>query len=277
MAWIRFAWVIVVLSALAAASSILASIFGEPAILLSILTAIFSVAGARVTYKLQAKQRSKRNAALLERFRKENMEREAKLQVERQKELALDRDCADLLRRAREAVKVVLASDACKHDLLEPPVNETVLGDNIREIFAAGKEMTAIRAEINSIIIDSSSEMDAEGRHLAGPMTSAHIQPQRQHLANVMDSATMRVTQLEYYAKTVKAVDVTYKDWIGAQRAERLNGRILELAAKMEADRLAAEELERLAENTAAAEQIFRRSVAVANLAAETLAPPVEK
>ena len=72
----------------------------------------------------------------------------------------LDDDCAELLRRAKSAVQAILASPARAENLLDPPVNEKLLRDNIREISAAGHEITDLRAEHRSIISMSSSRSE---------------------------------------------------------------------------------------------------------------------
>jgi len=110
--------------------------------------------------------------------------------------------------------------------------------------------------------------------YLAGPITSAVIRPQRQAIALALVHAKSRVENLERYASTVRTVDITYKDWIGAQKAERLNDRVRDLYARTAADELAVQELNRLAERTAAAERAFHASIREANTVAEILALP---
>jgi hypothetical protein len=105
-------------------------------------------------------------------------------------------------------------------------------------------------------------------------MTADVIKPQKQADAIVLESVTSSLLNLERYASWMKKVDVTYRDWIGAQKAERLNERYRNLLAKTAADKLAAEEFNRLAKRAAEAERAFRQSVHEANLAAEILALP---
>jgi hypothetical protein len=76
--------------------------------------------------------------------------------VEHQEESTLDPDCANLLRRAKAAVEAILASDACTHDLIQPPVDKKLLRDNVQAISAAGHGITDLRAEHTSIIAKSS-------------------------------------------------------------------------------------------------------------------------
>jgi hypothetical protein len=274
------AWVVAVLAGLTAVGSILAGVFGASTFHLALASTLVLVVATPVALKLLAKQDEK-ELAQAQRQQQLLHQQQLKLQeqekLEREKELTLDRDCAALLRKAKTAVQAILASEACKNDLIEPPVDKKRLGDNVQAILAAGREITDLRAEINSIIDLSSSEKTTTGRALAGPMTSAVIRPQRQALERVLNSASSRVSNLERYASTVKAVDVTYKDWIGAQKAERLNDRVRNLYIRTVEDELAAQELNSLAERAAAAEQAFLQSLEEANLAAETLALPDEE
>jgi hypothetical protein len=76
---------------------------------------------------------------------------------------------------------------------------------------------------------------------------------------------------------SVKAVDATYRDWIGAQHAEGLNESVRDLLANTVKDELAVEELRTLTERTAQAKEAFQESVRKASLAAETLSLPDEK
>ena len=259
-----------VLAGLAALGLILATIFGAHAILAAVGSTVIAVVAG------YAAHRSKTNALLHaeQRQRRERLERETQQQLERKKEQTLDRDCATLLQRARVAVNAILVSDACTANLISPPIDKTLLTDNINSILDAGREITDLRADINAIIVASSSEKTARGIELAGPMTSAVIRPQRQHIASALEHAASRVQNLESYVTSVQAVDVTYRDWLGAQRAELLNDRVRDLYARTAADRIAAEELSRLAERTAEAERAFRVSVSEASLAAEVLALP---
>ena len=236
----------------------------------------------------------------------------------------LDPDCAEVLYRAEVAVKTILGSDARAEDLLDPPVDEKLLNDNVEAIWATVREICDLRAEHRSIVAASSARTDvptaiagtatalrlsggrpcpacrgtgasagvvpqacpdceATGRQKSwtlaqspGPMTAAVIGPQQQYLAMVLNSVTSHAQNLERYAVSVKAVDATYRDWIGAQQAEHLNERVRHLLASTVRDELAAAELRRLTERTAAAEQAFRHSIQEASRAAETLALPDE-
>ena len=246
---------------------------------------------------------------------------EAKRSLDRRR---LDPDCAEVLYRAEVAVKAILGSDARAEDLLDPPVDEKLLSDNVEAISATVREICDLRAEHRSIIAASSArtgvpaaiagtaaalrlsggrpcpacrgtgasagvvpqacpDCEATGRQKSwilaqspGPMTAAVIRPQQQYLATVLDSVTSHAQNLEHYAESVKAVDATYRDWIGAQQAEHLNERVRHLLASTVRDELAAAELRRLTERTAAAEQAFRHSIQEAGRAAETLALPAE-
>jgi DnaJ-like protein len=351
-------------------SSILASVFGAQAILLAVGSTIFTVASIPVASKLQAGQLERKLAR-----------DQRRLQLERQQQLArqrsrvpsstaklpqpvqapappkLDGDCAELLRRAKSAVQSILASPAHAENLLDPPVNEQLLRDNVREIAAAGHEITDLRAEHRSIISMSSSKSEetpaigttrvrqkpnekrpcptchgtgatvgttprvcsvcqgtgqsarnlgsfgisepckaCRGRGLVvdnpcpdcsgsgrasdmqpGPMTAEVIKLQQQALARVLKSTRSRVENLEHYASSVNRVEATHRDWLSAQKAERLNDRVRNLLANTARDEVAMEDLRTRTERTVVAEQAFRHSLQEANLAAETLALPDEK
>ena len=267
-----FARVVEVLAGLTAVGSILATIFGASAILLVVGSTTITIAGA---YGVHRSKAMRRRMSLAEQQRtQEQLERMKQQQLQLRKEQTLDSDCADLLRRARVAVEAILASDACTHELIQPPIDRALLRDNVQAISDAGREITDLRNEHNSIIRASSSERTDQGNYLAGPITSAVIRPQRQAIALALVHAKSRIENLERYASTVRTVDITYKDWIGAQKAERLNDRVRDLYARTAADELAVQELNRLAERTAAAERAFHASIREANTVAEILALP---
>jgi hypothetical protein len=299
----RVAWVVAVLGGLTAVSSILASVFGARAILLAAGSTIFTIAAARGAFKLQARRDRKSRAKSLRR-QQENLRRqqeqlelrqqqEQQEQLKRQQELrrGLDRDCADLLQRAEGAVKAILASDARAEDFLNPPVDEELRRENVQAVLNAGIKLTDLRAKQRSITARNSlksEEPPRRGDLLAGllggrakrdagtpgPMTAAVLEPQKQALAMVLRSVTSRVENLERYASSVKAVGATYRDWIGAQEAERLNEPVRHALAETVRDKLAVEEFKRLTERAALAEQAFRHSIDEANLAGEILVLP---
>ena len=320
----RVAWVVVVLGALAALSTILAGVLGAHVFLLAAGTTGFTVAATGGALKLQARENDK----LLE-LRQEQLNHQQELKQRQEARRSLDRrrldpDCAEVLYRAEVAVRTILGSDARAEDLLDPPVDENLLSDNVEAIWATVREICDLRAEHRSIVAASSAKTDvpaaidgtatalrlsggrpcpacrgtgasagvvpqacpdceATGRRKSwtlaqspGPMTAAVIGPQQQYLAMVLNSVTAHAQNLERYAESVKAVDATYRDWIGAQQAEHLNERVRHLLASTVRDELAAAELRRLTERTAAAEQAFRHSIQEAGRAAETLALPDE-
>jgi hypothetical protein len=302
----RVAWFVVVLVGLMAVSSILASIFGAQAIVLAVVSSAFTGAAVFGASKLQARENRQRRATWLAREQAMELERQRRQQqLDRQRELqrqwsikqGLDLDCAELLRRAEAAVKAILESDARAENLLDPPVDEKLLRDGVEHVLSAGDKITDLRDRQRSITIRSLPKSEQAGfvedpgtlsgrgsgrryegeQFTPGPMTGAVLEPQQQALAMVLSSMTLRVENLEHYASSVKKVDATYRDWIGSQEAERLNGPVRDVLAEMVKDKLAAEELNRLTERTAMAEQAFRQSIQEASLAAETLALPGKK
>jgi hypothetical protein len=274
----KVAWFVVVLLGLTAVSSILASVLGAQAILLAVVTTVFTVAGAFWAGNLQAKER----ARALERHQAAELQRRRKQDEYRQWSIrqGLDHDCAELLRRAETAVKAILESDAFAGDLLDPPVDETLLRDCAQRIMLAGAKITDLRARQRRIAISSLPKSEQPGRgydreeRTPGPMTGAVLEPQQQALAIVLGSMTTHAENLEHYASSIKKVDATYRDWIGSQEAGRLNDPVRDVLAEMVRDKLAAEELSRLAERTSLAEEAFRESIQEACLAAETLGLP---
>jgi hypothetical protein len=295
----KLAWFVVVVVGLVAVSSILAAVLGAQAILLAVISSIVTGAAVFGAAKLQARENGKRRASWLAREQDMELERQRRQQqLERQQELhrqwsikkGLDLDCAQLLRRAEAAVKNILESDARAENLLDPPVDEKLLQDGVERVLSAGARITDLREKQRSIAVRSllkSEQADLggvpgreanrshEGEQLTpGPMTGAVLEPQQQALAMVLSSVTARVENLEHYASSVEKVDATYRDWLGSQEAERLNGPVRDVLADMVKDKLAAEELNRLTERTAMAEQAFRQSIEEASLAAETLALP---
>jgi hypothetical protein len=284
----KVAWFVVVLVGLTAVSSILASIFGGQAIVLAVVSTIFTGAAAFGASKLQAREnRRSRARALadqqameLERLRKQQeLERNQELQRQRSIRRGLDQDFAELLRRAEVAVKDILESEARAEDLLDPPVDDELLKDGVQRILSAGAKITNLRAKQRAIITKSlpKSEQYEREERTPGSMTSAVLGPQQQALAMVLSSMTSQVENLENYASAVQKVDATHRDWISSQEAERLNDPVRDVLAEMVRDKLAAEEFNRLTERTSMAEQAFRQSIHEANLAAETLALPDEK
>jgi hypothetical protein len=302
----KVAWFVVVLVGLVAVSSILASISGAQAILAAVVSSVVTGGAAFGAAKLQARENRRRRATWLAREQAIELERQRRQQqLERQQELqrqwsmkhGLDRDCAELLRRAEIAVRNILESDARAENLLDPPADEKLLRDGVERVLSAGARITDLRDKQRSITVrslpkseqaglaegqgdlsDSGAGRPGErGERAPGPMTGAVLEPQQQALALVLSSMTSRVENLEHYASSVKKVDATYRDWIGSQEAARLNDPVRDVLAEMVRDKLAAEELNRLTERTSMAEQAFRQSIQEASLAAETLALPGKK
>jgi hypothetical protein len=108
----------------------------------------------------------------------------------------------------------------------------------------------------------------------AGPMTADAIRPGQRAIVVALKSAESRLLKLERYALSVRKVDAMHRDWIGTQKAERLNQRFQDIVARTAADELAAKEFDRLTEKAAEAERSFHQSVEEADLAGETLVLP---
>jgi hypothetical protein len=274
----KVAWFFVVLIGLTAVSSILASVLGAQAILLAVVSTIFTGGAGFWAGKLQARE----HARALERQQAADRQRRRKQEEYRQWSIrqGLDHDCAELLRRAEVAVKAIVESDARASDLLDPPVDEKLLRDCVQRILLAGAKITDLRARQRAIAIKSLPKSEQPARRYErdertpGPMTGAVLEPQQQALAMVLSSMTSHAEKLERYSSSIKKVDATYRDWVGSQEAGLLNEPVRDVLAEMVRDTLAAEELNRLAERTSLAEQAFRQSIQEACLAAETLALP---
>lgn len=280
----KVAWFVAVLVGLTALSSILASIFGAQAIILAVVSTIFTGVAVFWASKLQVRENRNRTARELARRQARELERQREEELERQRTMRrrLDRDCSELLRRAEVAVENILKSEARAEDLLDPPVDESLIRDGVQRILSAGAKITDLRAKQISITVRSLpkyEQIDYERFEelKPGPMTDAVLERQRQALAMVMNWMTSQVENLEHYASSVKKVDATYRDWIGSQEAERLNDPVRDVLAEMAKDKLAAEEYSRLTERTSMAEQAFRQSIEEANLVGEILALPDDK
>jgi hypothetical protein len=220
---------------------------------------------------------------LQERQRRKAEERRRQLQLSRR---LLDPECSDLLRRAEAAEESILWFYARGENLLDAPVDVELLRDNVEEVLNAGVKISNLRAQQRAIAEKSltcgicggrgCSACGGRGRtgDMPSSMTAAVLEPQKKALAMVLRSMTSRVENLEHYALSVKTVDRTYRDWIGAQEAERLNDPVRDVLAETLRDELAVEELRRLTDRANIAKEAFRRSIYEANLAGETLALP---
>ena len=220
---------------------------------------------------------------LQERQRQKAEERRRHLQLARR---LLDPECSDLLRRAEAAEESILWFYARGGNLLDAPVDVELLRDNVEEVLNAGVKISNLRAQQRAIAeksltcgICGGRGCSASGGHgrtgdMPSSMTAAVLEPQKKALAMVLRSMTSRVENLEHYASSVKIVDRTYRDWIGAQEAERLNDPVRDVLAETLRDELAVEELRRLTDRANIAKEAFRRSIYEANLAGETLAVP---
>lgn len=265
----RAAWYVVGLLAIAAAGLILASILGVNVAPLAIGTGIGTIVAFAAAAGLQEQHDRK---LLAETMMLQRLER-VKEQERRSERASLNPDCRELLERAEDAAAAIMNSDARSQNLLNTYVDEELLRDNIRNIEMVAKKITDLRAKHRSITAMSATEPDAQ----AGPMTDAVIGPQRRAIETVLSFAKSRVENLERYAASIKGVDATHRDWIGAQRAEGLNEGVRDLLANTVKDELAVEELRMLTERTAQAREAFQKSVREANLAAEILALPDDK
>ena len=233
--------------------------------------------------KLDARSAQAVARALQERQRREAEERRRRLQLARH---SLDPECSDLFRRAEVAEESILWFYALGENLLDAPVDVELLRDNVEEVFNAGVKISNLRAQQRAIAEKSltcgicggrgCSACGGRGRtgDMPSSMTAAVLEPQKKALAMVLRSMTSRVENLEHYASSVKTVDRTYRDWIGAQEAERLNDPVRDVLAESLRDELAVEELRRLTDRANIAKEAFRRSIYEANLAGETLALP---
>jgi hypothetical protein len=272
----RAAWVVVGLLALAAVGLILASIFGVHVILLAAGTVIVTLVAAGGAAQLRIWHDGKLDA---EKQRKQELEWQK--EGERRKEIdSLDRECRELVERAEKAVRVVIHSDARSRNLLNTDVNKGLLWDKVDHIEMNAKKISDLRTKHRSItassVIGPERWTAANKTGQEGPMTAAGIGRQRQAIEMALGSVESLVENLEHYAASVKAVDATHRDWVGAQEVERLNDDVLDLLASTVKDELAVEEVRTLAERAAQAKEAFEESVREANLAAETLALPDE-
>jgi hypothetical protein len=282
------AWIIVLLLGLTAVSSILASIFGVHMILLAIGSTLFTIAAGRGAFALTEWEDGRRHAKL-----------KAQEQLKRQQEAKraqdirkLDRDCADIFRRAETAVGAILAFNARVEERFRVPVDKNELTQDVNSILEGAKDITKRRAQVRSIIAISSSEpqrpsqrnfslgdllgypVDQSADMRPGPMTAKAIEPLQRVIDIKFKSMESSVKNLEAISSSIKEMDALYRDWAGARQAELLADQFRDTYVSAERDKLAAREFNRLAKEVANIVQAFRQSIEQINLEVETLSLP---
>ncbi|HWG03042.1 MAG TPA: hypothetical protein VG164_14485 [Trebonia sp.] len=177
--------------------------------------------------------------------------------------LALERDCRALLRRAQGAIATILGSRVYSADL-HTTVGEPTLRQHEWEIAVALRDITELLLEL----------VASYGAGGGGPMTTAVLASQNRAISIARDATTARVLALELLAAQISAAEAAARDWETAHRVAANNDKYLDLVARTAADQHATAEIAGLAEEAAAAGQVFRETLQQAALAAEALALP---
>ncbi|MFI0418282.1 hypothetical protein [Spongiactinospora sp. 9N601] len=163
----------------------------------------------------------------------------------------LDRDCADLLRRAQEAADSVLASEINRAGLIDTIDNAVTLPEETWQIARRLARISAVAAEHRRIV----------PRDLPYEVSQAFT-PYDDALAAALSALTTRVRALEDYALQVYRADQVYRAF---QQLEVLTERTpdyQDLLAETVPGADAAPRVERLADQAAQVRETFRRSVA---------------
>jgi hypothetical protein len=142
-----------------------------------------------------------------------------------------------LLRRAQDAIAVVVSSEVCRAGLLDRAAVSTALAGQESDIAAAVQDQARIRAR--------RAELSPVG---AGPMTAAVIAGQIKAAQIAESSIAARVEALEHYAGEVAQADAAYRGWRQAARLARLHGQHLDVRASTAADEFGIAEIETMSQ-----------------------------
>jgi hypothetical protein len=179
--------------------------------------------------------------------------------------LSLERSCRELLQRVQYAIATIINADVYQSNL-SPTLRGPILRQHEWEIAVALREISELLLELATGF--------AAGA--AGPMTTAVLASQNRAITMARDAITARVVALEGLAGHVAAAEAARRDWETAQWLAARNDKYLDLLARTAADEHATMELTNLADQAAAAGQVFRETLAQAIVSAEALALPGE-
>jgi hypothetical protein len=150
----------------------------------------------------------------------------------------LDARAAALIRRARGAVRAVLAAQICRDGLLDEPATTAALAAQQSEIADALREQARLRAQRSWLAEPSPGSPAAE-----------LLEQHRQAAQAAEESIAARVAALERYAAEVGQADAEYRDWRQRAAISELTGPHLDMLARTAADE------HRIAELTAMTDQ----------------------
>lgn len=284
----RLAWAIAGLTGLTALASVLVSVLGGHAILVAIASTAVAVCAAFIARKAQVSH-EERAYRLWRSGPDDDLEHAGPPSPGIDRGLGqwwavLDAvpECADLQRRAHDAVATISGLASRVNDRLLRPINPEEFRRGLGDITGKLQRVAEIELDRQSIAARAGSyhrglaglpERNA-GQPGAGPMTAAALSSQEAALAEVIGSVTRRVVSLERYASALVAVADADGDFLGAQQAQTLDQAIVDLQADTPRDELAAADLTNDAEVLKAARSAFETAVREADAAGGMLALP---
>ncbi|TMR96768.1 hypothetical protein [Nonomuraea basaltis] len=172
----------------------------------------------------------------------------------------LDYPCQQLLRRAQNAVEVILNSKVHRAGLIDTIDNQVTLPEEVWQIAQRLRKLSSMHAEHGKLI----------PRELPPGMEDA-FRPYTSALDAAWTSLSQRVRHLEKYAKQVIKTDKVYRTH---QRLEALAAKTPEyqqLIAETVHDQLAHQHIKELADQAAHARKLFEESITQARQAAGAL------
>ncbi|MEW9549547.1 hypothetical protein [Nonomuraea sp. NPDC050783] len=172
----------------------------------------------------------------------------------------LDYPCQQLLRRAQNAVEVILASKVHRAGLIDTIDNQVTLPEEVWQIAQRLRDLSAMHAEHGRLV----------PRELPPGMEEA-FRPYTSALDAAWTSLSQRVRHLEKYAKQVIKTDKVYQTH---KRLEALAARTPDyqrLIADTVRDELARQHIRELADQAAHARKLFEESITQARQAAGAL------
>jgi hypothetical protein len=137
----------------------------------------------------------------------------------------LDARAEALLRRARDAVRVVASAEICRDGLLDAAVTTAALAAQQSEIADVLREQARLRAERSSLAEPS-----------PGSPASELLEQHREAAQAAEESIAARVAALERYAAEVRQADAEYLHWRQHTAIAELTGPHLDMLARTAAD-----------------------------------------
>jgi hypothetical protein len=161
----------------------------------------------------------------------------------------LDARAAALIRRARGAVRAVLAAQICRDGLLDEPATTAALAAQQSEIADALREQARLRAERSSLAEPS-----------PGSPASELLEQHREAAQAAEESIAARVAALERYAAEVLLADAEYRHWRQHTAITDLTNPHLDMLARTAADEHRIAELIAMTEQARSVRRALRDS-----------------